>query len=223
MNVLNSDKRLQSSATTKPSDLKCIRITGHEPSLQLDHVLEVLRILNDRTEFKDFWIIIQTNGVEIGNPSSRIDLDPLRSLENLNLRIEISFKGVNPTQFEWLTSMSPELFYYQCDAFTRLWGIKSEKTNVVPELGINHCSKLRGNNNEDLGIQIIDQKGNKLNFLDFDPRFEQAVLSKKSLDMSEENEFQEFSGINRNRAREVVATYSKASGNTKLRCLPSEF
>jgi len=189
MNALNSDQGLQSSATTKPSDLKCIRITGHEPSLQWDHVLEVLQILNDRPEFEDFWINIQTNGVEIGKPGSRIDLDPLRSLENLNLRIEISFKGVNPTQFEWLTGTSHELFHYQCDAFTRLWSIKSAKIDVVPELGINHCNKLRGKKNEDLGVQIIDEKGNKLNFLDFDPRFEQAVLSKTSLDVSEENEF----------------------------------
>jgi len=49
------------------------------------------------------------------------------------------------------------------------------------------------------------------------------VSGQSSLDVSEENEFQQFEGINKHRAREVIATYSKTSGQVKKKCLPSEF
>lgn len=118
LEVLNSDKWIAKSKVS-PSDIRCIRITGHEPSLQWDHIIDLLKELNQRKEFSGFSINMQTNGVEVGRPGSKIDVNELKNLDNLKIRIEISFKGVNPKQFEWLTEMPGELFYYQCNAFDR--------------------------------------------------------------------------------------------------------
>lgn len=221
LRVLNSDKWI-SGSPINPNNIECIRITGHEPTLQWDHMVELLKVLDKRKEFSNFWINVQTNGIETGKPESRINVGDLEGLENLKIRIEISFKGVNPKQFEWLTTMPSKFFYYQCDAFDKFWNIRSDKINIVPELGIGHCNRLKGKKFYDFGVYIIDENGNKLDFEDFDPHFEEKVLSKTSLEVSEENEFQEFKGIDKDRAREVIATYSKTSGEVKKRCLPSE-
>lgn len=76
---------------------------------------------------------------------------------------------------------------------------------------------------QDLGVYIIGKDGEKLDFSDYDKDFEEKVLSKTSLEVSEENEFQPFRGIDVNRAREVIATYSKQSGEIRRKCLPSDF
>jgi len=222
LQMLNSDQWI-SRSRVKPNDIKCIRITGHEPTLQWDHIIELLNLLDERKEFSDFWINIQTNGVLVGKPNSKINVTELKDLENLKIRIEISFKGVNPKQFEWLTGMPSELFYHQCDAFDKFWGVRSDKIHIVPELGISHCNRLKGKKFQELGVIIIDEDGDKLDFSDFDPYFKEKILLKTSLETSEENEFQQFSGINKDRAREVIASYSKTSGEIKKKCLPSEF
>jgi len=222
LQVLNSDTWIAKS-TRRPNDIKCIRITGHEPTLQWDHIIELLNGLNPRREFSGFSINMQTNGVEVGKPDSKINVNELKNFDNLRIRIEISFKGVNPEQFEWLTDRPGELFHYQCDAFDRFWSIRGPKIQIVPELGINHCNKLKDKKFQGLVVYIIGKDGERLDFSDYDKDFEEKVCSKTSLEVSEENEFQLFGGIDVNRAREVIATYSKESGEIKRKCLPSEF
>lgn len=223
LHVLGSDKWISEHARVDPSAIKCLRITGHEPTLQWNHIMKLLKILDRLSEFSDFKINIQTNGIEVGKPHSKMDPSELKELENLSTRIEISFKGVNPRQFEWLTGAPSRLFHFQCDAFEKFWNNRSDKTEIIAELGISHCEKLKGREFRDLGVSIIDKDGSKLNFLDYDEYFVEKVLSNTSLEVSEENEFQEFKGINKERAREVIATYSKTSGRVRKRCLPSEF
>lgn len=223
LSQLNSDKWILQNARTKPDRIKCIRITGHEPTLQWNHLLEFLKILNTQEEFSGFRINIQTNGIEAGKPDPQLDLSGLREFGNLHLRVEISFKGVNPEQFHWLADRPSSLFDYQCQGFERFWGMKHRNLEVVAELGINHCKNLRSKKFNDLGVYIIDRSGKIIDFSDFSNSFKDKVLSNITLWASDDNEFQEFSGINKDRAREVIATYSKISKNIKKKCLPSEY
>lgn len=239
LHILSSDKFIM-KARTKPSDICTIRLTGNEPSLQWDHIMHLFEILNDEnkistaidevrlTEEKDLTpikqihqlkILVQTNGIEIGRPESRINLNDLRKFKNLDMTFEVSFKGVNPDQFEWLADRPKELFEYQCNAFVKLWESRSNNIHVVPELGINHSNSVK--KGSDLAIRIVDHLGNPIDFTDYSKTFKESVLSRMELGR-DDNIFKEFSQINRDRARSVIQTYSQTTGLAK-NCLPSEF
>jgi len=228
-------------ARIKPANICTIRLTGNEPTLQWNHIMNLLRILNEAdsilkiqqsmSEFlqkpdADFWkhvhglkILIQTNGVEIGKPDSTIDVVELGRFKNLDLNFEVSFKGVNHDLFAWLADSPKRFFDFQCKGFERLWKVRSENLHVFAELGINHCETVKGY--PELGVRIVDQKGNPINFESCAKIFEDLVLGNTNLDY-EENAFQEFGQINKDRARLVVQTYNKRTKETK-NCLPSEF
>lgn len=111
--------------------------------------------------------------------------------------LEVSFKGVNPKQFTWLTDASPEMFSWQCDGFAKLWAIRINKIEVVPVLGIGHADKVRGC--PSVGVWIIDENGNKMNFKQYDAYFIEKVLNAlKDSSVKFEtgcNVFEEFEGI----------------------------
>lgn len=243
LNALCEDPFIR-KAKIKPIEINTIRLTGNEPTLQWNHMMEFLRILNDkdrilelsenlssiplltRQSFSDIIhrlkVLIQTNGIEIGRENSLINVDELRTIHNIHVYFEVSFKGVNPEQFAWLADSPPKLFEYQCAGFERLWRIHSNNIHVIAELGINHCNNVK--NHPDLGVRIIDENGKPLDFTksEYSQSFKEKVLKYTKLNQ-EANEFQEFGEINKDRARCVIETYSKITGVVKKRCLPSEF
>jgi len=81
-------------------------------------------------------------------------------------------------------------------------------------------TKVKGHS--DLGARIIDKNGLPLNFNDHALPFREEILVHGGLNMAS-NEFQEFGLIDKDRARTVIETYSLTSGQSKARCLPSEF
>ncbi len=222
-------------------DFKSLRITGNEPTLQWQHLNEVLKTLNNREKLlsvcqrvveqeveyfvktlTNLEIIIQTNGIAIGKPGSEINLNTLRDLKDIKIRFEVSFKGVNPKQFAWLTGASSEMFYWQCDGFAKLWALRNENIEVVPVLGINHASKVR--RYPDIGVWIIDEEENKMNFNEYDVYFVEnvlALLEGTSVKFeTDSNNFEEFGGMDKALARQVIASIHE--GTIHKHMLPSE-
>ncbi len=199
-----------------------VRFTGNEPSLQWEHVVEVLKLLDKSGEAEKLKVIIETNGILAG--MGKMDFQKLESIENLKVDVDVSFKGVNYEQFEWLSSMPGKLFAYQIEGFVRMFDYfeGNEKISVNPVLGINHEENycVRRNRKEYfMKVEIIDAKGNKLDFYDYSKDFEELVLSRKEL-RYDEAPFREYFGINKDRARLVVAVIYK--GKRYLNTLPSE-
>jgi len=158
--------------------------------------------------------------VEIGRENSSINVNDLNDVHNIHVYFEVSFKGVNPDQFTWLADSPPELFEHQSIGFEKLWKIQNENIHVIAELGINHCDNVK--KHPDLGVRIIDKNGEPVDFTKYSQIFKERVLKYANLNR-EANEFQEFGEIDRERARLVIETYSKKTGVTKKKCLPSEF
>jgi len=218
-----------------------IRITGNEPTLQWNHLKELIYILDSEEKLYEICdklkigsntadvimnskIIIETNGTLFG--MNKIDFDVLDRIENLKIDIDISFKGVNYDQFEWLSDMPREYFKYQMDGFVKLFDYVEdnslEKIRINPVLGINHapnyCVWKKGKKYI-MDVEIIDKDGNKINFNDSSEEFEEKVLSRKKLRF-DEAPFREYYGINKDRTRQVVAVVYK--GKRYLHVLPSE-
>lgn len=195
-----------------------LRFTGNEPSLQWDHVIDVVKEAARLGIFKK--AIIETNGVLFAeNPELAKRLDEVRGIR---VDIDVSFKGVNPRQFRYIADMPEEYFYKQIEGFVNLFeyvrkrGLRHIRVN--PVLGINHEPRYyyRG---RVLAVEIIFPWGEKMDFYDYDEVFAREVLSRARL-RYDEAPFREYYGINKDRAREIVATIYK--GRRYLHKLPSE-
>lgn len=103
-------KRLTSIATKE--GYKYLRLTGGEPTISREHLIEVLKLVeNSKHSF-----IIETNGILIGADSSYAE--ELSKFSNVYTRI--SFKGTNPREFATLTGAVPEAFNLQLHALRNL-------------------------------------------------------------------------------------------------------
>ncbi len=209
-----------------------LRITGNEPTLQWRHIVEVMRILNDVDRLREIResvadvarnlkLIVETNGVLL----NEIDLEPLLDID-LKIDFDVSFKGVNPEQFEWLSDRSRKLFGRQIEGFVRLFDFVEneglEKVRVNPVLGINHAPNYcvwRKGRRYVMDVEIVDAKGVKMDFYDYSKEFEELVLGRKEL-RYDEAPFREYFGINKDRTRQVVAVIYER--RRYLHVLPSE-
>ena len=84
-----------------------VRITGNEPTLCKDHLLDVLDNIPNNLLF-----ILETNGILLGYDESYIA--ELANYENLHVRV--SLKGCDSEEFSKLTGAKPEGFNYQIRA-----------------------------------------------------------------------------------------------------------
>ncbi len=215
--------------------LGVVRLTGNEPTLQWDHVKELIGILDNFDSLLDICkrnnfaieaaelvfrakIIIETNGVAVG--LGKVDLE--LNVDNHVVDIDVSFKGVNSKQFSWLSSMPEKLFDAQIAGFTKLFDAEFDNVSVNPCLGINHAPNYcvwRKGRKYVMDVEIIDAEGRKINFEEFSKEFEEEVLSRKNLRW-DEAPFREYFGINRETTRKVVAVVY--GGRRYLHVLPSE-
>jgi len=84
-----------------------IRISGNEPTLCKEHLLQVISKIP-----KDILFVLETNGIELGQ-----DEDFVKQLSKFkNLYVRVSVKGSNPQHFAKITAAKPELFKYQLRA-----------------------------------------------------------------------------------------------------------
>ncbi len=88
-----------------------VRMSGNEPTIGRDHLLEVLEVIP-----RDLLFILETNGILIG-----ADPSYARALARYpNLRVRVSLKGANRGEFQKLTAAKAEAFDLQIAALENL-------------------------------------------------------------------------------------------------------
>jgi len=87
--------------------LNQMRISGNEPTLCREHLINVLKLIP-----KDYIFILETNGILIGN--DRTYAEELSHFHNLYVRV--SLKGTCEEEFSRLTGSVPEGFQLQLRA-----------------------------------------------------------------------------------------------------------
>ncbi len=102
-------RRLTSIARKKRFDR--VRISGNEPTLGRDHLLQVLELLPRDIEF-----ILETNGILLGH--DRTYAEDLARFENLSVRI--SLKGTKEEEFSALTGAESTGFTLQLQGLENL-------------------------------------------------------------------------------------------------------
>lgn len=101
--------RLKSIARSK--GFRQVRISGNEPTLAREHLLEVLRRVP-----RDLDFILETNGILVGADSTYArDLSEFR-----NVHVRVGLKGTTPGEFSRVTGADPEGFKLQLAALRRL-------------------------------------------------------------------------------------------------------
>lgn len=87
-------------ACAQSHNYRLIRISGNEPTLAKEHLLNVLSL----TAKTKYLFILETNG-------TLLDKEFVSNLSNFkNLHIRVSLKGTNPQEFSMLTGAIPETF-----------------------------------------------------------------------------------------------------------------
>lgn len=86
-----------------------VRITGNEPTLCKEHLIEVISLIP-----KDLLFILETNGILIDGEYAR-DLSRFK-----NLHVRVSLKGSNEKMFSLVTDAKPEFFKFQLEALKNL-------------------------------------------------------------------------------------------------------
>lgn len=84
-----------------------LRITGNEPTLSKEHLIQVLELIPQKYTF-----ILETNGILLGANEQYVK--ELKKFRNLHVRI--SLKGCTPQEFSKLTGARPESFKLQLNA-----------------------------------------------------------------------------------------------------------
>ena len=88
-----------------------LRISGGEPTIGRQHLIEVLSLLND-----DYVFILETNGLLLGvDPSYSQELSGFKKLH-----VRVCLKGASAPEFSWLTGASEEGFMVQLKALEYL-------------------------------------------------------------------------------------------------------
>ena len=84
-----------------------LRITGNEPTLSKEHLLQVLELIPEKYTF-----ILETNGILLGADEGYVK--DLKKFSNLHVRI--SLKGCRAEEFSKITGAKPETFRLQLNA-----------------------------------------------------------------------------------------------------------
>ena len=87
-----------------------VRITGNEPTLCQEHLIEVLEYIPDNLLF-----ILETNGILL----DKHYVEALKPFKH-RLHVRVSLKGVTEDQFETITGMDGDFIKYQFQALQHL-------------------------------------------------------------------------------------------------------
>lgn len=88
-----------------------MRISGNEPTINREHLIEVLSLIPPQYRF-----ILETNGILLG-----LDRSYCRDLAGFpNLHVRVSLKGCSPSEFAQLTCMDQNGFELQIRALENL-------------------------------------------------------------------------------------------------------
>lgn len=91
---------------------RVLRISGGEPTIGFDHLIEVLRAYTKAGT--RLPLVVETNGILLGYNSSYAG--DLSDFAGRGVVVRVSIKGANPETFSTLTEAPPEFFRYQLDS-----------------------------------------------------------------------------------------------------------
>ena len=106
----------------KEKNVEVLRISGNEPTLCKEHLIEILENINEK-----FYFILETNGIVLG-----YDFEFVKKLSKFdNLHVRVSLKGSNAEEFAKLTNAKEENFEFQLKA---LQNLKKAKISFHPAI-----------------------------------------------------------------------------------------
>ncbi len=114
---------------SRENNFRYCRISGGEPTLCKNHLLQVLKGID-----KDLIFILETNGILLG-----FDECFVKELSHFkNLHVRVSLKAANPRMFEDLTKAQGKFFEFQLKALENL---KKYGISFHPAILINFYTK----------------------------------------------------------------------------------
>jgi len=106
---------------SKKNNIKNLRISQGEPTLDMIHLLEILDQLNLSKSVYTF--ILETNGLIFSKYPEYLkkitEFSSLNKLKNPTIHVRISLKGATPEKFNYLTSAHAKYYEYQIDAIKK--------------------------------------------------------------------------------------------------------
>lgn len=114
-----------------------LRVSGNEPTICWDHLLELLEFIESEGKFR---FILETNGILIGSDKSKAE--ELSRFESLHVRV--SLKGACEEEFSLLTGAKPEAFELQLNALRNLadYGVSAHPAAMLSFSSRENVSKL---------------------------------------------------------------------------------
>lgn len=98
------------------TNAKVVRISGGEPTICIDHLLDVLKEFSRRST--KIRLVIETNGVMLGHSGSLAS--ELGEFSEKNISVRVSLKGADSDTFSKLTGAPREYFTYQLNSIENL-------------------------------------------------------------------------------------------------------
>lgn len=182
-------EEIRNSRNLGKKEIKVLILSGNEPLIQISHIVCLLDTIKNNLPIapnfsKDFKVLIRTNGTLVS--SKEKELMDLKKI-GLNIKFQVSLKGVNKKQFEILSGSKPEYFEKQISGYKKLIEIFG-KDNVYLTLGIYHNTdefKLRyAGKKYNFKVEIIFPDGTKMDFNDFDEEIMKDENLRKELENS---------------------------------------
>jgi len=92
--------------------LRFIRLTGAEPTITRKHLIDVIEYVTDH----GYKFILETNGILLGAYADYAE----ELAKYSKLIVRVSFKGVTPDEFQYLTGAKRDAWYLQLSALENL-------------------------------------------------------------------------------------------------------
>ncbi|MEM4766932.1 MAG: radical SAM protein [Ignisphaera sp.] len=124
--------RLLSIASQK--SFKYIRLSGGEPTIGFDHILQLLKNISKSALFDKIRFILETNGILIGykkNYAGELSKFPF-------VTVRVSLKGCSPNEFNAITGAGEEFYDYQLKAIKYLF---ENNVDTIVAITISFCNK----------------------------------------------------------------------------------
>jgi len=121
-------------AIARRHGLRVMRVSGGEPTISMDHLIELLEAIDRKCSSAGMLFVLETNGIVIG--SDEAQARRLASFSSLHVRVSI--KACSPREFQRVTGACSEFFELQLKALKNL---VKHGVSVHPALVVSFCEK----------------------------------------------------------------------------------
>ncbi len=116
------------------NNFRYIRLSGGEPTIGFNHVIQLLKMVNGFTSFNKIRFILETNGILIGYGKEYVE----ELLKFPFVIVRVSLKGCSPDEFKTITGVCGEFYEYQLKAIEYLF---EYNVDTIIAVTIGFCSK----------------------------------------------------------------------------------